>query len=92
MTSAGFEGSYSAIADLQLDELELGTNHLLFNGALDACELIFRAPRLAQSKSSAINTADGIRFRLPIVGHPPFKVFWQHTDSGPRIEAIFPHA
>ena len=37
----------------------------------------------------AITTADGIRMRLPVIGHPPYKVFW--STDGPRIEAIFPH-
>ena len=90
MTSKGFEGSYSAIADKQLDELEQGPDADLYNAALDACELVFRATGIAQSKSSAITTPQGIRFRLPIVGHPPYKVFWQQTENGPRIEAIFP--
>lgn len=61
--------SYSAVADAQLA----------------SCELIFRLPAKAQSLSSAVTTADGIVLRLPVVGHPPYNVFW--TVDGPRIEA-----
>lgn len=86
-----FDGSYSSIADEQLDALEDGDDPDLYNGALDACHLIFGATGLAQQRSTAINTTEGVRFRLPIVGHHPFKVFWSQTDDGPRVEAIFPH-
>ena len=82
---------YSAIADEQLDILEAGDDLDLYNAALDACDLVFQAPGIAQSRSTAIQTAEGVRFRLPIVGHPPYKVFWSHTGDGPRIEAVFPH-
>jgi hypothetical protein len=50
---------------------------------------VFRLPRVAQARSTAITTTDGIRFRLPVVGHPPHKAFW--SSDGPRIEAVFPH-
>lgn len=86
-----FDGSYSSTADEQLDALEAGHDPDLYNGALDACQLIFEATGLAQSRSTAIATPEGIRFRLPIVGHPPYKVFWSHTEEGPRVEAVFPH-
>jgi hypothetical protein len=59
------------------------------DAVLDACELIFRLPAQAQTRSTAITTAEGIRFRLPVAGHPPYKVFW--SSDGPRIEAVFPH-
>jgi hypothetical protein len=40
--------------------------------------------------STTIVTASGETIlRLPVAGHPPYKVFW--TSSGPRIEAVFPH-
>lgn len=58
---------------------------------LDTCELIFKAPTVAQSKSSAISSGQGVRFRLAVVGHAPYKVFWSTTEQGPRIEAVFPH-
>ena len=83
------DGAYSQVADAQLDALEAGADPDLYNAVLDACELVFRLPRVAQARSTAINTADGIRFRLPVVGHPPFKVYW--SSDRPRIEAVFPH-
>ena len=86
-----FDGSYSDIADEQLDDLENGPDHDLYNAALDACELIFVAPDQAQFRSTAVTTREGIRFRLPIAGHPPYKVFWSSADAGSRIEAVFPH-
>jgi hypothetical protein len=36
-----------------------------------------------------VTTASGIVLRLPVAGHPPYKVFW--TSAGPRVEAVFPH-
>jgi hypothetical protein len=81
--------TYSQVADKQLDSLEAGSDVDLYNAALDACELIFRLPAQAQARSTAITTADGIRFRLPVAGHPPYKVFW--SADGPRIEAVSPH-
>jgi len=85
------EGSYSTIADEQLDVLEAGPDVELYNAVLDACELVLHLESHAQARSSAIRTADGIRFRLPVVGHPPYKVFWSKTEEGTRIEAVFPH-
>jgi len=85
------DGSYSDIADEQLDDLENGPDLDLYNAALDACELTFVAPDQAQFRSTVISTREGIRFRLPIAGHPPFKVSWSSADAGPRIEAVFPH-
>jgi hypothetical protein len=83
------EGSYSAVADAQLDALEAGPDAALYNAVLDTCELIFRAPAQAQARSTAITTSEGIRLRFPVAGHPPYKVFW--SSDGPRIEAVFPH-
>lgn len=91
-SSAGsFEGAYSAVADKQLDALEAGDDPDLYNAVLDACDLVFRATGLAQARSSAIQTDEGIRFRLPVVGHEPHKVFWSQGPDGPRIEAVFPY-
>ena len=81
--------AYSQVANKQLDSLEAGSDADLYNAVLDACELIFRLPAQAQARSTAITTAVGIRFRLPVAGHPPYKVFW--SSDGPRIEAVFPH-
>lgn len=86
MSSAG---AYSQVANKQLDSLEAGSDADLYHAVLDACELIFRLPAQAQARSTAITTAEGIRLRLPVVGHPPYKVFW--SSDGPRIEAVFPH-
>lgn len=83
------DGDYSAVADQQLDQLEAGPDMDLYNAVLDACELVFRVPAKAQSLSTAIQTQGGIRFRLPVAGQPPYKVFW--SSEGPRIEAVFPH-
>jgi hypothetical protein len=81
--------AYSQVADEQLDSLEAGSDVDLYNAVLDACELIFRLPAQAQARSTAITTAEGIRFRLPVAGHPPYKVFW--SSDGPRIEVVFPN-
>lgn len=83
------EGDYSQIADAQLDALETGADADLYNSVLDTIELVFRLPGQAQALSTAITTPAGIRMRLPVIGHPPYKVFW--STDGPRIEAIFPH-
>lgn len=84
-----FTGDYSEIADAQLDALETGGDATLYDAVLDAIELIFRVPGQAHALSTAITTAEGTRMRLPVAGHPPYKVFW--STDGPRIEAIFPH-
>ena len=83
------DDAYSRVADKQLDSLEAGPDADLYDAVLDACQLIFRLPAQAQARSTAIRTPDGIRFRLPVAGHPPDKVFW--SSDGPRIEAVFPH-
>ena len=80
------QGSYSEVADEQLDELEAGADAGLYDAALRACELIFGSPGLAQSMSAAITTADGIIFRLPVPERPEWKVFW--SSSRPRVEAV----
>ena len=81
--------AYSQVANKQLDSLEAGSDADLYNAVLDACELIFRLPAHAQARSTAITTAEGMRFRLPVAGHPPYKVF--SSSEGARIEAVFPH-
>ena len=79
---------YSAIAEEQLDKLE-ASDPQTYNDVLTVCELIFSSPGRAQSLSTAVQTRDGIVFRLPVPGHAPLKVFW--TPAGPRVEAVFPH-
>lgn len=68
------EGDYSEVVDAQLDDLERGDADL-YNAVLDTIELIFRAPGQAQAMSSAVSTREGIRLRLPVANHPPYKVF-----------------
>ncbi len=80
---------YSEIASLQLDDIENGKDHDLYEAVLEVCELVLSDARRAQSRSSAFTTSEGIRFRLAVPGHPPYKVFW--SNDGPRIEAVFPH-
>ena len=81
--------AYSQVANKQLNSLEAGSDVDVYNAILDACELIFLLPAQAQAQSTAITTAEGIRLRLPVAGHPPYKVFW--SSDGPRIEVVFPH-
>lgn len=82
-------GAYSEVADSQLDELEAGTDAGLYNAVLVNCDFIFRKPGQAQANSTAIRSDEGILFRLPVPGYPPYKIFWSPT--GPTIEAVFPY-
>ena len=79
----------SELAQLQLAELANGSNVDLYQAVVDACNLILTSPGRAQGMSSAIFSFKGPVLRLPVVGHPPYKVFW--TTEGPWIEAVFPH-
>lgn len=80
---------YSPVAVEQLEALEAGPDVALYNAIVDHITLIFDRPAEAQRHSTAIQGKDGIVFRLPVVGYPPFKIFW--TSTGPSIEAVFPH-
>ena len=80
---------FSSVAAQQIDQLKTGVDVELYNAVLDACELVFDSPDRARRHSSAVTTHDGVLYRLPVVGDPPYKVFW--SASGPRIEAVFPH-
>lgn len=80
-------GQYSEVADEQLNDLE-ATDPDTYNDVLEACESIFEDPTWAQANSSAIQTSQGIRLRLPVKGRH-HKVFW--SSDGPRIEAVFPY-
>lgn len=84
-----FTGAYSKVADSQLDALEAGADVSPYNAVLDACELVLSYPAKAQARSTAVRTKQGVLLRLPVAGHPPYKVFW--SSDGPRIEAVFPH-
>ena len=83
------DGAYSQVADAQLDALEAGPDPALYNAVLDACDLILGYPAAALARSTAISTGEGLRLRLSVAGHSPYKVFW--SSEGPRIEAVFPH-
>lgn len=80
---------YSEVANAQLDEIEAGDDPDLYEAIVDVCEFVLAHPGQAQSRSSALTTAEGIRFRLAVPGHHPYKVFW--SSDGPRIEAVFPY-
>lgn len=80
---------YSEVANAQLDEIESGDDPDLYEALLDVCEFVLAHLGPAQSRSSALTTSVGIRFRLAVPGHHPYKVFW--SSEGPRIEAVFPY-
>lgn len=80
---------YSEVANAQLDEIENGGDPDPYDALLDVCVFVLAHPGQAQSRSSALTTAEGIRFRLAVPGHHPYKVFW--SSDGPRIEAVFPY-
>ena len=88
-SSTDWRGQYSEVADQQLDALEVEDPDL-YSDVMDVCEAIFTSPSRAQGMSAALQTTDGIVFRLAVPGRHPYKVFW--TSEGPRIEAIFPYA
>jgi hypothetical protein len=81
---------FSEVAIEQMDALEAGPDMDLYNAVLEAVDLIFDRPREAQRRSTAINGNKGVVLRLPVMGFPPYKVFW--TSEGPSIEAVFPHS
>lgn len=81
---------YSEVAAAQLDELEKTADDDPWGALLDAGELALRFPAKAQSLSAAVTTHDGrVVFRLSVAAFPPYKVFWSHQESGPRVEAVF---
>lgn len=88
MNRRPLKGSYSTIADEQLDRL-LEKDPPPYNDVLTVCELIFNDRSRAQSMSAAIRTESGVVFRLAVPGRSPYKVFW--TSTGPCVEAVFPH-
>lgn len=82
---------WSEIAEEQLDNLYLGPDPDLYNAVLMTCNLILEDPGISRGLSKTVQTEDGIRFRFPVDGHYPYKVFWSRTVDGARIEAIFPY-
>lgn len=83
--------SYSRIADEQLDLLANGLDARTYNALVDTCEGILEGPALARERSAVIATEHGMRFRTPVIGAFPYKVFWSLTDGEARIEAVFPY-
>ena len=82
------EDSCSEVADRQLDDLE-ARDPKLYEDLLKVCEFVFDHPSVARNASSAVRTADGVVYRLPVPGRRPYCVFW--TADGPRVEAVFPY-
>ena len=80
---------YSEIAKGRLDEIDSSGNSDLYDALLIICEYILDHPAGAQSRSRALTTNEGIRFRLSVPSHHPHKIFW--TCGEPRIEAVFPY-
>jgi len=83
--------SYSRIADEQLDLLANRLDGRAYNALVDTCEGILDEPGLARERSTVIATENGMRFRSPVGGAVPHKVFWSLTDGVARIEAVFPY-
>jgi hypothetical protein len=83
------DGSYSQVADEQLDAIESSGSPALYNAILNVCDLIFADPSRARQLSTAITTKEGIRLRMVVPGHFPYKVFW--SSPGPRVESVFPY-
>ena len=83
--------SYSRIADEQLELLANGIDARTYNALVDTCEGILEGPALARERSAVIATEHGMRFRTPVSGAFPYKVFWSLTDGEARIEAGFPY-
>lgn len=83
----GPELDYSQVADEQLDEME-STNPALYDRVLDICEAIADDPGGWQARASALQTKEGIRFRVGVPGTQT-SVFWSLTNGVPRIEAVF---
>lgn len=83
---------FSSVAADQLDALEVNDPDLCAD-VLAVCNLVFTDPGRAQSASSAIQTPQGIRFRLAVPGRHPYNVFWSSdgANGSRRIEAVFPH-
>ncbi|NQW71383.1 MAG: hypothetical protein HQ453_01505 [Actinobacteria bacterium] len=79
--------SYSRIADEQLDLLVNRLDARAYNALVDTCKGILDEPGLARERSAVIATEDGMRFRSPVGGAFPYKVFWSLTDGVARIEA-----
>jgi hypothetical protein len=85
------EPCYSKVADEQLDEIELSRDRDLYNDLVNAREDIVDNPGRARQRSAAITTTEGVRFRFPLQGRPPYTIVWTSASEGPRIEPVFPY-
>ena len=84
---------YSEVANLQLDTLEQRPETDLYNEIIGVCEKIFDNPDHLRKFSTVIQTTEGTRFRIPVPGKEPYKIFWSKTPEGlVRIEAVFPYS
>jgi len=81
---SSFKGAVSRVAQQQLLALESGDDMDLFNAVVDVCELILKYPAQAQRMSAAFTAQEGIVLRMPVVGYPPFKVFWEVNELSIR--------
>ncbi|MBC7462718.1 MAG: hypothetical protein H7227_00455 [Actinobacteria bacterium] len=92
MTPSPGPDEYSEVADAQLDQLEKGPDAVLYNQILNVCEQILDNPASVRKFSATISTTEGVRFRTPIPGQEPYKIFWSMSQaSSVRIEAVFPY-
>lgn len=80
---------YAPIADTQIDELEIGPDAVLYDAVVDLCESILENPSAHRESSAVIRSNEGLRFRTPVPGGFPYKVFWSLTGDSARIEALF---
>ena len=81
---------YSEVANQQLDTLEQGPDPDLYNQIIGVCEEIIDNPVHLRKFSTVIQTLEGPRFRTPVPGKDPYKIFWSKTSEGlVRIEAVF---
>ncbi len=84
--------NYSEVANQQLDALEQGPDVDLYNELIGVCGEILDAPEHLRKFSTVIQTTEGARFRTPVPGKDPYKIFWSKTTEGQvRIEAVFPY-
>jgi hypothetical protein len=84
---------YSEVANQQLDTLEQGPDADLYNEIIEVCAKIFDNPDHLRRFSTVIQTTEGTRFRTPVPGKEPYKIFWLKTSEGlVRIEAVFPYS
>ncbi len=83
---------YSEVANDLLDTFERGSDASLYNEIIKVCEEVLDNPDQLRKFSTVIQTMEGPRFRTPVPGKDPYKVFWSKTSERlVRIEAVFPY-